>query len=161
VKKKKRPQGRPERPWEYWDDLARYEHMAGHILPGQFRLIANSPTEWSPNILEYFRTLFRRPQKYPRLLGQGLSRACREIIKDGPLRWKRDDKIVAEISDWKTLRVRITEAIQHPRPQPTPPMTTELWQGNKLLRGKQQESDWARFLKEIDRSKAKWGGQVW
>src|SRR5262249_44831673 len=133
---KKRQRGRPELPWEYWDDLAGYKHLADKMLPGQARLIAGRPAEWSPQVLEYFRTLFERPQKHPRLLSQGLLRACQKIMKDGPLQWKRDGKIIAEISDSKTLRVRITEATRHRRPQPTPPMTTELWQGNKLLRGR-------------------------
>ena len=82
-------------------------------------------------------------------------------MKDGPLRWVSNGKLIAEISDWKTLRVRITEAMQHPRPEPQPPMITELWQGNKLLRGKHRESDWERFIKAIDWSKAKWSDQFW
>jgi hypothetical protein len=119
--KKRRTRGRPKLPWEYWDDLAKYHWLEGMWLPGK-----------PPKRLADLRDP-RGPM--------GLSAACRMIMQDGPLRWVRDSKTIAEISDWKTLRVRIIQAMRRdPVPPWALPKTTELWHGDKPLR--LRKHDW-------------------
>ena len=165
---KKRRRGRPTLPWEYWEDLRRFGIDAGvwrkqgetyglkrnkerekiiQQLESQYPTVSSDPTENLVQTQKYFRALLQLPQtkelweafRHPRRHLVGLQRACQKIMEDGPLRWiSSNGTVVAKISDWKTLRVRIIESY---RRDPIyglalRPWTTELWQGGKLLRGK-------------------------
>jgi len=157
MKKKKRPRGRPGLPGEYWIDLQElgfkswtwrkgaYPKMSNEQKnlwkqidalymsgqgPAAFELLCTLPKDGSKN----FCDVFAHPRRY-RL---GLQGACQRIMKDGPLRWISNGRVIAKISNWKTLRRGISEANRRGSSLEWNecPTATELWQGDKLLRGK-------------------------
>jgi hypothetical protein len=156
MKKKKKSRGRPDLPGEYWIDLLELGFKSWTLVKGAPPGLSDE--QWNlwkqvdalymsgqmsaafelmcslPKAKVNFSDVFAHPRRY-RL---GLQGACEKIMKGGPLQWKRDGKPVTTISDPKTLRARISEAQRRGSSLewnecPTP---TELWQGNKLLRGK-------------------------
>ena len=154
---------------EYWEDLTSFGSLANVWLMGKMPKVSKErravieylkslypiedgadPMHNVEQMQKFFHAALRQlPRtkelqealRHPGSHTRGLSDACKLIMKDGPLRWKRDGKIIAEISDWKTLRARISEAR---RRDPIMPwersVTTELWHGNKPLRLKKR--DW-------------------
>jgi hypothetical protein len=120
--------GRPDLPWEYWDDLARFGGIRGNWNVGKLVKLSRKKGQ-------LHKTLFCRPRAYE----LGLSAACKLILEKGPLRWVRDGSTITKISNPKTFRVRIMESRQHLLDfGEKPPMTTELWQGDKRLRDKKR-----------------------
>jgi hypothetical protein len=72
-------------------------------------------------------------------IGSGFAHGygMRRPIVGGSLRWTRHGKIIAEIKDCETLRVRTIEAqlvLEAVEPPLRHRYTTELWQGGKPLR---------------------------
>ena len=81
----------------------------------------------------------RTPNRYAnggwKKMAIGLSRACEMIMREGPLRWKRNGVVIFEIKTARTLRTRIVEAQKrHPTPPWLYPPTTVQWLGDQIVR---------------------------
>jgi hypothetical protein len=106
----KRERGRPKRL------VAEYEYRDGLLLaltyrrpitrPRRYRPCIDLPQEiWKPEPVsaELAELLSEKPS---------LSEICRWIIEDGGVEWidRRTERVLAEITNWKTLRTRMIEA---------------------------------------------------